>query len=67
MGNKLKHYSISPKDDENTVYGSFHLADIKRLANALMGDIADEKSKSEERKAKKTLLKRLRKMLEEDV
>lgn len=65
MGSKAKHYSISSKDDEATIYGSFHVADIKRLANALAQDLQEHKEKNDERKAKKNLLKRLQKLLDE--
>ena len=65
MGNKLKYYSIEASDREQVIYGSLHKDDLKRLANALVDQLSADKSKGEERKAKKSLLKRLKKMLDD--
>ena len=65
MGKKSKLYQIKAKDEESTIYGSFHKSDIKRMANALMTDLAQDKIKNSERKAKNSLLKRLQKLIED--
>ncbi|MEO1257343.1 MAG: hypothetical protein AAFZ15_01050 [Bacteroidota bacterium] len=64
MSKKTKYYEIKPNDEESTIYGSFHKSDIKRMANALTSDLEDEK-KSPEKKAKQSLLKRLKKLIED--
>ena len=66
MSKKSKFYEIKTKDEESTIYGSFHRSDVKRMANALMADLSQDEKKSPERKAKSSLLKRLKKLIEED-
>ena len=65
MSKKDKLYKIESKDDETSVYGSFHLSDIKMMANSIIEDLDKKDPKDNNRKAKKTLLKRLRKLIED--
>ena len=65
MSKKLKYYEIKSKDDEKSVYGSFHISDLKRMANALISDIEQEEKKDKARKEKNSLLKRLRKLIDD--
>ena len=65
MSKKIKYYDIKPKDEESTIYGSFHRSDVKRMANALTAELAQDEKKSPERKAKQSLLKRLKKLIED--
>ena len=65
MSKKPKLYNLKLKDEETVIYGSFHRSDIKRMANALITELEQDPKKSEERKAKGSLLKRLRKLIED--
>jgi hypothetical protein len=65
MLKKTDQYEITKEDESSTVYGSFHRSDIKRMVNALMMDLANHKEKGGEKKAKKSLLKRLKKLIDD--
>lgn len=65
MSKKSKLYKISTKDDETSTYGSFSLSDLKRMANALVEDLDREEEKESDSKNKKSLLKRLKKLIDD--
>jgi hypothetical protein len=65
MGKKSKLYKIGSNDEETSIYGNFNLSEMKHLANALHSDLEEGGKKDEDRKEKKSLLKRLQKLIED--